>query len=371
MLVSSQYIIPMEQKVYCSKKKSYTNTLLFAKINLPNLEPNVNSEKIKTLHVNKIQFKLNPLSLDYDFFESLLKDSTIIISSSQNPKLFKEHLTTTPGFLCDFYWTNKNQLEFDIKFNDFIPNGIPDLNPAPNQIPNQNQYYLLIQMKKLIESNLILDMNICIDAHQIIESDLLSNCYYKLDLIYDPNCKKDPNINSKKDLEYHPKDPNIYYQFIQDTRTAVISQPKLNNNCLKCNLNYLNNLNGMCRGFWIKMNLLDYNNLQSFTMNLDAHERFNLSLDELEILFKKKQIGLDIVIFINFELLSTDWDFSISKNFKLCKKIYSNYCNMKCFGSIKVEFKFCVDHLISKKINIIFLNGNLIEIASGCITKKI
>ena len=265
-------------------------------------------------------------------------------------------MITIPGFLCDFYWTNKNQLEFDIKFNDFIPNGI------------QNQYYLLIQMKKLIESNLILDMDICADAHQIVESDLLSNCYYKLNLIYDPNCEKDPNTNSKKDLEYYPKDPNIYYQFIQDTTIVVISQPKLNNNCLKCKLNYLN---GMCRGFWIKMNLLDYNNLQSFTMNLDGHERFNLSSDELEILFKKKQIGLDIVIFINFELLSTDWDFSIPKNFTLCKKIYSNNCNMKRNDSIKVEFKFCVDYLVSNKINIIFLNGNLIEISSGCITKKI
>ena len=45
----------------------------------------------------------------------------------------------------------------------------------------------------------------------------------------------------------------------------------------------------MCRGFWLKLNTIDYDNLIKFSINMNGYTRLELRKEQLEIVILYKQ----------------------------------------------------------------------------------
>lgn len=290
--------INLEEKITCGKIKSKAKTLLMCKI-YKNPTPNKDTENtliIPTIKVNKIIINYTNSS-NYDTICSYLVNSTIVISNSPNPKDSNSHILVLPGYLCEIKKIGVNQMEIDMKFKNFFPHNIP---------ANANDIHFTIWFKELLPDGLIKKTELSIEQ-------------------LDVSINKCDIIKSEKSI----------FLSIQQTQTFnVICKNKTFDVVVK-KTNFYN----MCKVFWIKINLMDYNNLEKINLKLNGHSRLDLGKKQIELVCNKKIIyGVYVLIFINLEFGSNDW--TLPQDKKQISHIYSNSLNASRIDTIKWSFKF-------------------------------
>lgn len=326
-------ILNLEERITCNKIKSKAKTLLFGQLIL--------NEHISNEHItNTIQFsniKINLInSNNIELIKSLLIDSTIIISTSSNPKSSHSHILVLPGFLSEILNISPNSFELNIFFNNFFSNNIPI---------NMTNLYFMIWFKKII-------------PHNIITKSSINYCLNKLELT-DKNTISIPDIYTS---EYK-------YFMVQQTQTFNISYNKPN----KISNTYFEiikkcNFENMCRGFWIKMTLYDYNNLKKIKLLLNGHNRFELRKEQIELMDIKKNISNNFVlIFINLEFGNIQWN--LPSTIDEIKHIYSNSLNCSRIDIINFLFGF-ENNFVSSNIQISALTLNLLHSRTNHILYK-
>jgi len=335
-------IFSLENMVYYKKNKSKVKTLLISEINIPNF---LITQSNFTIRIAKIQFELNHLSDQYGLILSLLANSIIIFSSSPNPYLIKKHIVTIPGYLCKCVFSNKNLLECDIFFNNFFPNNIPH--------NEKSKIYLLIQFRKLIQNNLITNTSVFYSIEKQINETEIINVRNNLKYMKENEISiNEANSIKKHDLKYIERN----YIFIQNTLTYNISVMKIENCKLKNELIF----GYICRGFWIKMDLVDYNKLLKIKLRLNHIDRFDYSLEQIEMLCERMIINNCVVFFLNFELDSDQWN--LPRDLFSCKEIYLNSCNMLRINNKEIIFEFDSNNLHGKFITITLLYCNMFDV---------
>lgn len=127
------------------------------------------------------------------------------------------------------------------------------------------------------------------------------------------------------------------------------------------------NFEAMCRAFWIKINLMDYNNLTEFKILLNGHDRIIMNKKQMELICDKKLIcNSHVLIFLNLEIGNNDW--TLPQDWKQISCIYSNSLN----GSRIDNFQFCFRfekpfihddiQITSLSLNNLLLNSNTLTI---------
>lgn len=290
--------LEFEEKITCEKIKSKAKTLWAVKIN-KNSTPNKDIDNtliISTIKVNKIIINYTN-SVNHDTICSYLANSTIVISNSSNPKDSSSHILVLPGYLCEIKKNSSNKIEIDIRFKNFFPHNIP---------ANINDIHFMIWFKNLMLNGLIEKIDLSIEFIDI-------------------------PINKSNII----KTENLNFLSVQQTQTFnIICKNKTLDMVVK-----KTHFDNMCRGFWIKINIQDYNNLEEFELKLNAHPRLTLGKKQIEIFCDKKIIcGGYVLIFINLELGSNDW--SLPQDLKQISSIYSNSLNTSRIVAIKWYFKF-------------------------------
>lgn len=290
--------LELEEKITCGKIKTKAKTLWAVKNN-KNPTPNKDTENtliIPTIKVNKIIINYTN-SVDYDTICSYLVNSTIVISNSPNPKDSNSHILVLPGYLCEMKKNGSNKIEMDMRFKNFFPHNIP---------ANTNDIHFMIWFKNLLPNELIEKTN--------LSTELI-----------------DVPINKSNII----KTDNSNFLSVQQTQTFnVICKNKTSDIVVK-----KTNFDNMCKVFWIKINLLDYNNLKEFKLELNGHSRLYLGKKQMELVCNKKIIyGGYILIFLNLELGSGDW--TLPQDWNQISSIYSNSLNTSRIDSIKWSFKF-------------------------------
>lgn len=290
--------INLEEKITCGKIKSKAKTLWAVKIN-KNSTPNKDIDNtliISTIKVNKIIINYTN-SADYDTICSYLINSTIVISNSSNPKDTYSHILVLPGYLCEIKNFGSNKIEIDIRFKNFFPHNI---------LANINDIHLMIWFKNLLLNGLIEKIDLSIEFIDI-------------------------PINKSNII----KTENLNFLSVQQTRTFnVICKNKTSDMVVKKTC-----FGNMCRAFWIKINLQDYNNLEEFNLELNGRSRLSFGKKQMELVCDKKIIyGGYVLIFINLELGSNDW--TLPQDLKQISSIYSNSLNTSRIDDIKWSFKF-------------------------------
>jgi hypothetical protein len=328
----------LEEKITCGKIKSKAKTLLSGQIiykkNIIPTDLNSNPNIIIGDNISKINtVKFTCIKISYDnsnianiqIIKSLLGDSTIIISTSPNPKSTDSHLLVFPGFMIKINDSYPNELNLDIFLDNFFPNSIP--------INNANLYFM-IWFNKLLPQNIIVKSSINLSFGELILNDSNTKIFH-------------PNIN-----EYLP---------IQQTQTLNIKKKHTDNNSCEIvkDCSYLSN---MCRGFWIRMHLLDYNNLKTFRITLNEHDRLILSIEQMELLEITKIIENNFVlIFINLNFDSIEWN--LPKDINSIREIYSNSLNVGRIDTVKFIFAFkkkCINsHIQITSLSLNFLDTYL------------
>lgn len=290
--------LELEEKITCGKIKSKAKTLLVNKINgipLPNKETE-NTLIIPTIKINKITINYTN-SVDYDKICHYLINSTIVISNSSNPKDTNSHILVLPGYLCEIKNFGSNKIEIDIRFKNFFPHNIP---------ANINDIYFMIWFKNLLPNGLIEKTNL---STELMDVPINKSNIIKID--------------------------NSNFLSVQQTQTFnVICKNKTLDMIVK-----KTDFNNMCRVFWIKINLQDYNNLEKINLELNGQSRLDLGKKQIELVCDKKIIyGGYVLIFLNLELGSCDW--TLPQDWKQISHIYANSLNTSRIDSIKWSFKF-------------------------------
>lgn len=293
--------INLEEKITCGKIKSKAKTLLVGKINKSQIsnEETWDTLIIPTIKVNKIVINYTNV-LDYEKICSYLINSTIIISNSSNPKKSNLHILVLPGHLCDIKKISQNQIEINMKFENFFPYNIP---------VNINDIHFMIWFKELLSDGLIKKTE--------VSSNLIDISINKSNI-----CKSSFEVNSD-------------CISVQQTQTFnIICKNKILDIVTK-KTNFIN----LCKAFWIKFFQIDYNNLEEFNLELNGLLRFRLDKKQMELICEKKNIydGY-VLIFLNLELGSNDWVLPQDK--KLISHMYSNSLNASRIDTIKWSFKF-------------------------------
>jgi len=323
------YILNLEEKITCGKIKSKAKSLLIGQIIYNNIIHNDKINTIKFVDV-KIHFDNSDIN-NIELLKLLLTNSTIIISKSPNPKLSNSHILVFPGYLMEIKNISQNELGLNIFFNNFFSNNIP---------LNQTKLYFLIWFKKIIPSNIIIK----------------SSIDYYLDELELTNKNSIQIIDNNKN--------NINCLLVQQTQTLnVICESKSSNKIIKkCNFE------NMCKGFWIKMSLLDYNNLNELKIMINGYNRLILTLEQIELLDIKKIIYNNFVlIFINLEFGNIQWN--LSSNISEIQKLYSNSLNCSRIDTFVFEFYF-LNNYINCNIQITALSLNFLEITTNIMRYK-
>jgi hypothetical protein len=369
-----------ENKVYCNKNK-LKKTLLVCKLDLDKLacvmdqynilNPNPNPSIV----VKKIYLELNTNSDDYGLIESLISKLEIIISTSKNPKSSQHTLIKIPGYICGFRFIEPKLLELDVWFENFLPNGLvfPVHTPELSQIYDPDDIVIGTETETETETEIPVynyykkDFYLMILFNNLVKNDLIVLSYLKFELsntnlddneiylIFEKDCKIFQNqINN-----FHPTDHFKGHKtiFIQQTHTVNISCFQIDNSKLTVPLKF----NFMCRGFWIKMHKMDFENLKYIKLTLNGHDRFNLDSFQLELLeLNKKYIDGSVVFFLNLEMVSKNWN--LPKTITESKLIYSNSLNLSRIDETIFVFNFESKILTGDHIGISAINANLIGI---------
>ena len=292
---NGEQILELEEKITCGKIKSKTKTILVGKIN-NNLMSNKDTENtliIPTIKVNKITINYTNL-VDHEKICSHFVNSTIVISNSSDPKDTSYHILILPGYLCGIKKNGLNQMEIDIKFKNFFPHNIP---------ANVNVIHFMIWFKELLPDGLINKTELSIEP--------LNVSVNKCDII-----------------------KNIYISVQQTQTFNVICKNKTLDVVVK-----KTRFENMCRSFWIKLNLTDYNNLEEFNLELGEHSRLTLGKKQIELVCDKKIIYSEyVLIFINLEFGSEHW--TLPQDKEQISRVYSNSLNASMIDVIKWNFKF-------------------------------
>jgi hypothetical protein len=319
-----QESIILEEKITCGKIKSKAKTLLAGHIDSKNVfaDENDNSIKILTIEFDKILISCFN-SHDLNLIHEHIFNSTIIISNDNNPKNSDSHLLVLPGHLTNIKKQSFTQMEININFKNFFPFNIP-INSSPK--------FFMIWFKKLLPTGLIKKSNVfykCAQS-QIKKSNIIKNSIP-----------------------------------VQQTQTFnVICKNKNSDKVIK-----KTHFNCMCRAFWIKMNISDYNNLEEFKIKLNGHTRIELTKNTMELVCDKKIINSNyILIFLNLELDCADWSIPADL-FKICK-IYLNSCNMTRIDSVEFSFKF-INKYTDDNIQITSLSINNLSLCNDFIIWKL
>lgn len=312
----------LEEKITCGKIKSKAKTILVGNFKKSDVE-NINNDDdiiVPTICVDKIIFSHSD-SNDFNLIISYLLNSTIIISNSPNPKDSIKHILVLPGYLCEINKLNNNKIQVEIKFKNFFPSNIPI---------NINTLYFMIWFKNILPTGLVNQIQILYKS----ENTLIN----KLSI-----------INNKGEFSLP----------VQQTQTFnIICKDKTSDQVIK-----RTNFDNMCRAFWIKFNIIDYNNLQEFMIELNSHPRLCLTKNLIEIICEKKIISSNyIVVFVNLELGSKDW--FLPNDLLNISRIYSNSCNMSRIDTIKIKMKF-LNKYTSDNIQITSLSGNNLKFMSN------
>ena len=327
------------EKITCGKIKSKAKTLLFGQIIYDknilnnNLLNQINVIKFADIKINFDNTNSNNIEL----IKSLIIDSTIIISTSPNPKASDSHILVFPGYLSDIKKISIDKLELNIFFNNFFSNNIPI---------NYDNLYFMIWFKKIIPSNIIIKSSIDYYLNKLELSDKNTIT------IFDSN-------------KYEHK-----YFFVQQTQTlnVICNTPtKISNTYYtvvkKCIFE------NMCKGFWIKMSLFDYNNLKNIKLILSGIERFVLRQEQIELMELKQNISNNfIVIFVNLDIENIKW--ILPSNNNDIQDIYSNSLNCSRIDQIQFEFLFS-NVYIHNNIQITSLSLNFLNIKTNNIKFKL
>lgn len=302
----------LEETIYYKKIKSKAKTIYVGEYD--NLNPiEVNSKK--TIYIGKIIINYSN-NESYNLIYNKLLNASLVISNSSDINLLNLYILCLPIYLCEIKKISSNQLELNINFNNFFPWNIPIVN---------NSLYFIIKFENIIENNLITKINLAYKLYNLeIEKDnMFENDYIPIQLVQTFNIKCKNKIIDK-----------------------IIKKKILFNN--------------MCRAFWIKMNLIDYNNLDELIMEFNGHNRFELKKYQIELICEKKILHNDyIILFLNLEFNNNDW--YLPKNKLEISKIYSNSCNMSRIDTNRLYLKF-TNNYINDDIKITSLNLNLLSI---------
>lgn len=302
----------LEEKITCGKIKSKAKSMFVGNLNKVNEQSENNIEDIifPSINIDKFEIKYENI-YNCNLIISYLIDSTIIISNSPNPKDSSSHLLVLPGYLCEINKIADNQIEFDINFKNFFPSNIPI---------NINSLYFMIWFKNLLPEGIVnkISMEYELENVKIDKSNLI----------------------------------NYYYLPVQQTQTFnVICKNKILEQVIK-----KTDFNNMCRVFWIKLNIVDYNNLDEFRIELNGRTRLTMTKNLIEMVCEKKIINSNyILLFVNLEFGSNDW--FLPTNLSSISQIYSNSCNMSRFNTTKFYFKFS-NKYINDNIKITSLSIN-------------
>ena len=324
--------ILMKKKIYCNKIISRAKTLIVENINLNELK------NYSVINIDKIEldFGLEQLTLEkYNNMCSLLNNSQIIISADPNPTNDFIKLLTVPGHLFN-YTQISNKIEIDFNFSKFYPNGIPiNFNKFfPNEIPiNFNKFFPNeIPINKILYVNIMFDKLVC---------DELNYDFYICYNLVEESIPSTSHVNETI--------------FVQDTQTFRSHKSLMVNSILDIKIRF----RYMCRGFWIRMGLNDYENLNRFKILLNGQIRLELDYNLLDMVVSKKIIGNNEMIFyLNLEFDETDWN--LPKDIESCKQIYSNSCNMSRIDTIRFFFEFEKDYIDNKFITISSIYSKLV-----------
>lgn len=314
--------LTLEEKKTCGKIKSKIKTIYVGNLQKSNtMSENTNDDIIvPTISIDKIIINYSN-SNDFNIINSYLLNSTIIISNSPNPKDSKSHILVLPGYLCQINKMSDNKIELDLNFKNFFPSNIPT---------NINTLYFMIWFKNILPSELMDKINILykLENTQIIKSNII-------------------NFNNELLLN------------VQQIQTFnIISNNKTSEQVIK-----KTDFNNMCRAFWIKFNIIDYNNLEELIIEFNGNIRLLLTKNLIELMCDKKIISPNyILIFINLELGSEDW--FLPTNLPNICQIYSNSCNMSKIDSVKFKIKF-LNKFTNDNIQISSLSLNNLKFMSN------
>lgn len=322
--LNGEQILELEEKITCGKIKSKAKTLWVGKINkyqISNTETE-NTIIIPTIKVNKIIINYTN-SVDYDKICSYLINSTIMISNSSNPKDSNSHILILPGYLCKIKKIGSNQMEIDMRFKNFFPHNIP---------ANANDIHIMIWFKNLLPNGLIKKTELSIEQTDvpINKCDIIKNIYISVQQTQTFNviCKN-------------------------ETLDIVVKKTRFKN---------------MCRVFWIKINIMDYNNLEEFNLELYGNSRLVLKKKQIELVCDKKIIyGGYVLIFINLELGSNDW--TLPQDKEQISHMYSNSLNTSRINEIKWKFKFA-NKFTHDNIQITSLSLNILRLSDNHLDSK-
>lgn len=289
-------LLNLEEKITCGKIKSKAKTIFIGNLNKVNNQNEDNGENIifPSINVDKFIIKYGN-SNDFNLLCSHLLNSTIIISNSSNPKESTSHILVLPGYLTVINKLDNYQINLHINFKNFFPSNIPT---------NINSLYFMIWFKNLLPEGIVnqIDMKYILENTQINKSNLI--------------------------------DDNKYLTIQQTQTFNVLCGNKTSEQVIK-----KTNFNNMCRAFWIKFNILDYNNLIEFKIELNGHTRLVMTKNLVEMMCEKKIINSNyLLLFVNLELGNGDWFLPIDLN--VISQIYLNSCNMSRIDTIKFYFKF-------------------------------
>jgi hypothetical protein len=373
-----------EKKVYCNKSKSKLKSRFISKFDLKKMVYDINNNPNQdySLVIKKIYLELNNNSDDYGFIESIISKMKIIISSDyhdninhniieqnifEHNKIEHNKILEIPGYICKFKFVNPKLLELDIWFENFFPNGlnlpIPINNDKQKYFINPENFYLIILFNKLIEDELVLSSYF----EYYLKNTNIDDEQYYLTITFDKkeNDNNENGGNEKKSIHNKHWIYNFNEHktiFIQQTQTQNfrIIKKKILNNIFTTMLRFEN----MCRGFWIRMNKIDYDKLSSIKFTLEGLDRLELDIISLEALgIEKKYIDNSVIIFINLELGSNCW--TLPNTISESKNYCSNSINLSRFDSIKILFYFNSNQVSGEYISITGLTFNLLDIYSG------
>lgn len=315
--------IELDKRITCGKIKSKAKTLFVRQINKKCMFNEHKEENliIPTIEIDEITFNYINLN-DYDTIKTYIINSTIIISNSNNPKETNLHVLILPGYLCDIKKTNDHKIKININFKKFFPYNIPI---------NINNLYFMIWFKNII-SDIIIDK---------------TYVSYKI-----------TNIEINK---FNMIDNGLS---VQQTQTFnIICQNKISNTVIKKTI-----FDNMCRAFWIKFNIIDYNNLDELKIDLNNFPRIILTKRQINMICEKIIISNNyVLIFLNLEFGSNDW--SLSHDLKQISKTYSNAINASRIDSIKWYFKF-INNFTYDNIQITSLSLNLLSFGDNLLKWK-
>ena len=326
-------ILILEERITCGKIKSNVKTLLFGQLNGDGFDEN-DDNKINTFKLLNVVVEFNNLN-NINFIKSLLADTIIIISTEPNPKSSNSHILVFPGYLMDIKKISLYELELDIFFNNFFPHNIPI---------NKNKLYFMIWFGKQIKTNTIIKTSI----------------NYKFDELK----LNDSNTISLESNEMEINKKIIKYLLIQQTQTFnVICNTKAINKIMK-----ICKFRNMCRGFWIKMLNLDYDNLKLIILSLNGYNRLELTQYQIELMGIKKYISNNyILIFMNLELDKIEWKMPTSR--EDVNIIYLNSLNCSRIDTVKFIFEF-TGNFINSDIKITSLSLNFLNSKNNTLKYK-